>query len=168
VGAIDAIAKLDVILLAVMLLEGWAIYWLTPLGESPPNGGIWRLHFGPLPGIQALPDGTRRHHFRRFRSLRRFRSGPSPDGIRRQRLGRFLLPLLLLVFVLGGLFIFFGPHVNPSPGTRGFEYVAVALTPGYVAFVVQGTGAMVRAGRQRRQRLRALRQLHRRRQSMPS
>lgn len=121
----DAIAKVDVILIDVMLLEGWAVFWLVPLGGSPPSVGIWR-----------------------------FRIGPSPDGIRRQRLGRFLLlPLLLLMAVLLELFMFFGPATTPSPGTIAREYVVVALTPGYVAFVVSGAVAMVRAWRQRRQRL---------------
>lgn len=121
----DAIAKVDVILIDVMLLEGWAVFWLVPLGGSPPSVGIWR-----------------------------FRIGPSPDGIRRQRLGRFLLlPLLLLMAVLLELFMFFGPATTPSPGTIAREYVVVALTPGYVVFVVSGAVAMVRAWRQRRQRL---------------
>lgn len=121
----DAIAKVDVILIDVMLLEGWAVFWLVPLGGSPPSVGIWR-----------------------------FRIGPSPDGIRRQRLGRFLLlPLLLLMAVLLELFMFFGPATTPSPGTIAREYVVVALTPGYVVFVVSGAVAMMRAWRQRRQRL---------------
>lgn len=137
----NAIAKVDAILVDVMLLEAWAVFWLVPLGKSPPNvGRIWR-----------------------------FRFGPSPDGIRRQRLGRFLLgPLLLLLFVLLELFMFFGPATNPSPGTIAREYVVVALTPGYVVFVVSGAVAMVRAWRQRRQRVSALRQLHRQRRNMPS
>lgn len=135
----DAIVKLDFILIDVMLLEVWAVYWLTPLGEAPPK-------------VRLL----------------RFPIGPSPDGIRKQRLGRFLLlPLFLLMFVLLELFMFFGPATDPSLGTIAREYVVVALTPGYVVLVVSGAVAMVRAGRQRIQRLRALRQLHRQRQNMP-
>lgn len=137
---LDAIAKFDAILVDVMFLEAWAVFWLVPLGGSPPNVGLWR-----------------------------FRIGTSPDGIRRHRLGRFLIILLLLlVFVPLEMFMFFGPATNQSPGTTGYEYVVVALTPGYVVLVVSGAVAMVRAGRQRRQSLRALRQLHRQRQSMPS
>lgn len=136
----DAIFKFDVILIDVTLLEVWAVFWLTPLGGSPPNVGIFS-----------------------------FRFGPSPDGIRRQRLGRFLfLPVFLLVAVPLELFLFFGPASNHSLGTIGREYVVIALTPGYVVFVVLGAVAMVKAWHQRRQRLRALRQLHRRRQSVSS
>lgn len=131
----DAIAKLDVILCAIMVLQGCAVFWLAPLGASPPNVGIWR-----------------------------FRIGASPDGIRRQRLGRFLLPLISLSM----LSIFFLPDTNPSPGTIAFEYVVVALTPLYVVGIVSGAVAMVRAGRQRIQRVRALRQLHRQRRNVPS
>ena len=134
---VDAIAKIDVILCVVMVLELWAVLWLAPLGGSPPKLGIgiWRI-----------------------------RIAASPDGIRRQRLGRFLLPLILLVLPI----IFFVPDTNPSPGTRAFEYVVVASTPFYVGGIVSGAVAMVTAGRQRRQRITALRQLHRRRQNMPS
>ena len=135
----DAIVKVDFLLGAVILLEGWAVFWLVPLGGSPPNVGLWR-----------------------------FSIGPSPDGIRRQRLGRFLLPLFLLGLVLLGLFTFFVPDTNPSFTTTVFEYVVVASTPLYVVGVVSGVVAMVRAGRQRRQRVQALRQLHRQRQNMPS
>ena len=131
----DAIVKLDVILCTFMLLEGWAVFWLVPLGAPPPNVGIWR-----------------------------FRIGASPDGRRRQRLGRFLLPLPLPLI----LFIFFPADTNPSPGTVAFEYVVVALTPLYAVGVVSGAVAMMRAWCQRRLRVRAPRQLHRRRQNMPS
>jgi len=69
--------------------------------------------------------------------------------MRRQRFGRFLLPLILPVL----LPIFFLRDTNPSPGTLAFKYVAVALTPGYVIFLASGAVAMVRTWRQRRQRL---------------
>lgn len=132
----DAIAKVDVILFAVMVLEGWAVFWLVPLGGSLPNLGKWR-----------------------------FRIGASPDDIRRQRRGRFLLPLIPLMALS---IIFFLPDASPSSGTRAFEYVVVALTPGYVVGVVLGAVAIVQAWRQRRRNVTALRQLHRRGQNMPS
>jgi hypothetical protein len=170
VDALEAIAKLDVILLAVLLLEGTVVFWLVPLGESPPNVGIWRWRTEESPDTEtkALLEGTHRQSYKRWRSLMRSRIvGLSPDGIRRQRRGRVLLPIILLVVVLFGLFLFFGPRVDLSPGTLARAYVIVALTPFFMVWVAQGAVAVVRAWRQRRHRQTALRQIHERAQDIP-
>ncbi len=130
---VDAIAKFDVIICAIIALEGCAIFWLVPLGAPPPEIGIWRP-----------------------------RIGASPDGIRKQRLGRFLLPLIVPL-VLSILFL--PPSTNPVTIAR--EYVVVALTPLYVVGAVSGVKVMVMASRQRR-RVRARRLNHRQRLDMPS
>jgi hypothetical protein len=166
--AIDTIVKLDVILLAVLLLEGSATFWLVSLGESPPNVGIWRRRTEAPLAMKALLEGTQWQRYKRWRSLVRSRIGASPEGVRIQRLGRILLPHMLLALVLFGLFLFFGPRIDLSPGTKAKAYVVVALTPFFVVFVAQGVVAVVRAWRQRRQRQRALWRLHQRIQNLPS
>lgn len=80
--------------------------------------------------------------------------GASPQGIRRQRRGRFLLPVIALA-CLSMFFLFLridGPAISS-------EYAAAAGTPLLLGITVYEAKVIVRAWRQR--------QLHRHRQGMP-
>jgi hypothetical protein len=129
---LDTIAKFDVALVGIIFLEGCTIFWLLPLGVGVPL------------------QGTRTR-----------RLVAPPGYIRKQRIGRFLLPLVALLCFS----VFFLPP-SISPATIAREYVVVALTPAYAVLAVFGAVGIVRAWGQRRRIVRARRQLHRQRQGM--